>query len=144
MFSANLLTPVWSYLVPFCLTSTFKCRPKILKKISEIPFTCQYLGTKLPKLRSYLDFSMKIRHVKSLVHILNALLQHYFRVTHCFDHRNIAYFTLNLLRSHLDGSKALRNCCECNDLLAQNPKKSAQEASIGSFSFSKPERLAFW
>ena len=77
---------------------------------------------------------MKIRHVKSLFHIISLE-----KVTFCFAHcQKSRRIVLRLLRSHLDGSKALRNyCCECNDLLAkQNPKKSAQEASFGSFYFT--------
>ena len=65
----------------------------------------------------------------------NHLFSHNFTLSHCQKPaKKFASSTL-VLRSHLDGSKALRNCCECNDLLAkQNPKKSAQEASFGSFS----------
>ena len=77
---------------------------------------------------------MKIRHVKSLFHIISLE-----KVTFCFAHcQKSRRIVLRLLRSHLDGSKALRNyCCECNDLLAkQNPKKSAQEASFGAFYFT--------
>ena len=87
------------------------------------------------KSKSYLYFEMKIRHVKSLFHIISLE-----KVTFCFAHcQKSRRIVLRLLRSHLDGSKALRNycCCECNDLLAkQNPKKSAQEASFGAFYFT--------
>ena len=74
---------------------------------------------------------MKIRHVKSLFHIISLEKSHFL-----FCSLSKIRLRAIILRSHLDGSKALRNyCCECNDLLAkQNPKKSAQEASFGSFS----------
>ena len=76
---------------------------------------------------------MKIRHVKSLFHIISLEKSHFL-----FCSLSKIRLRAIILRSHLDGSKALRNyCCECNDLLAkQNPKKSAQEASFGSFYFT--------